>query len=83
MLPPTDAIHRIGRPRRYTLDSMSTTKEEVRRLLDTLPDDATLEDVQYSIYVRERIERARREAEQGNVLEQAEVERRAKRWLEE
>jgi hypothetical protein len=39
---------------------MPTAKEEIRRLIETLPDDATWEDVQYSIYVRERIERGRR-----------------------
>ena len=36
---------------------MATAKEEVRRLLESLPDDASLEDVHYSIYVRERIGR--------------------------
>ena len=34
---------------------METAKEEVRRILDSLPDDATLEDVQYRIYVRQAI----------------------------
>ncbi len=62
---------------------MPTAKEEIRRMLDALPDDATWEDVQYSIYVRERIERGRREAEQGKVIEQDEIEGRMKRWLDE
>ena len=62
---------------------MATAKEEIRKLLDALPDDATWEDVQYSIYVRERVERGRREAAQGNLLEQEEIERRMKRWLSE
>ena len=34
---------------------METAKEEVLRILDSLPDDATLEDVQYRIYVRQAI----------------------------
>ena len=62
---------------------MATAKEEVRRMLDTLPEDATLEDVQYSIYVRERIERARREADEGKLIDQDEVEARMKSWLAE
>jgi hypothetical protein len=53
---------------------MPTAKEEIRRMLDTLPDDATWEDVQYSIYVRERIERGRREADEGKVVDQAGLE---------
>ncbi len=62
---------------------MATAKEEVRRLLESLPDDASLEDVQYSIYVRERIERGQREAGEGKVIEQDEVESRMSRWLDE
>jgi plasmid stabilization system protein ParE len=46
--------------------TMPTAKDEVRRLPKALPDDAVPEDVQYSIYVRERIERARREVEAGS-----------------
>ena len=62
---------------------MATAKDEVRRLLEALPDDATLEDVQYSIYVRERIERARREIDAGKLIEHDEVENRMRRWLDE
>jgi predicted transcriptional regulator len=62
---------------------MATVKEEVRRLLDSLPGDASLEDVQYSIYVRERIERGRREANEGKLIQQDEIESRMKRWLNE
>jgi len=62
---------------------MATVKEEVRRMIETLPDDATWEDVQYSIYVRERIERGRREATDGKILDEDEVERRMKPWLAE
>jgi predicted transcriptional regulator len=62
---------------------ITSAKEEVRRLLDTLPDDASLEDVQYAIYVRERIERGRREAADGKLIDHEEVERRMSRWLGE
>ena len=62
---------------------MGTAKEEIRRLIDTLPDDATWEDVQYSIYVRERIERGRRESAEGRVLDEDEAERRMRPWLGE
>jgi hypothetical protein len=46
---------------------MSTVKEEVRVLLDKLPDDCSLEDVQYHLYVVEKIHRgiARAENEGG------------------
>ena len=51
-------------------------------MLDALPDDATWEDVQYSIYIRERIERGRREADEQKIVEQDEIELRMKRWLD-
>lgn len=56
---------------------MSTPKEEVRTLLERLPDEASYEDIQYHIYVREKIERGFRDIEEGRVLSQAEVEQRA------
>lgn len=59
---------------------MANAKEEIRRILDALPDDATWEDVQYSIYVRERVERGRREAEENRLIDQDEMERRMQRW---
>ena len=52
-------------------------------MLDSLPNDANWEDIQYSIYVRERIERGRREADEGKLIDQEEIERRMKRWLDE
>ena len=62
---------------------MANTKEEIRKILDALPDDATWEDVQYSIYVRERVERGKVEAAQGKLADQDQVETRMKRWLDE
>jgi hypothetical protein len=62
---------------------MATAKDEIRKMLDALPDDATWEDVQHSIYVRERVERGRREAELGSLHDQEEIEGRMKRWLPE
>jgi hypothetical protein len=57
---------------------MPTVKEEVWRMMERLPDNATWEDVQYSLYVRERIERGRGEAAEGKILDEDEVERRMK-----
>lgn len=60
---------------------MSSAKEEVRKLLDQIPDDATLEDIQYHIYVRQKVERGLKDIEEGRVLSQEEVERRISEWL--
>jgi hypothetical protein len=52
-------------------------------LLGALADDDSLEDVQYSIYVRQRLERGLREADESKLIELDEVERRMGRWLGE
>jgi predicted transcriptional regulator len=61
---------------------MKTAKDEVRALLDKLPDDASLNDIQYHIYVRQKIERGLEAIRKGNVIPQAEIEKRLARWLE-
>lgn len=59
---------------------MSTAKEEVKALLDKLPDDCSLEDVQYHLYVVEKIRRGIERAEKEGVLSQDEVERKFNKW---
>jgi hypothetical protein len=60
---------------------MSSAKEEVRRLLDRLPDDVSLEQIQYHIYVLQKVDRALTAADQEEVLCQQEVEARMTKWL--
>ena len=58
-----------------------TAKEEVRKLLDHIPDDASLEDIQYHIYVCQKIERGLRDVDAGRLVNHEEVERRMDKWL--
>lgn len=60
---------------------MSIAKEEVRKILDQLPDDASFEDIQYHIYVREKIEHGLKDIKEGRVISQQEIERRMSKWL--
>ncbi|HEX8172980.1 MAG TPA: hypothetical protein VF824_20775 [Thermoanaerobaculia bacterium] len=46
-----------------------------------LPEDASLEDIQYHIYVRQKIEQGVADAEAGRVLTHAEVQQRLAKWL--
>lgn len=59
---------------------MSTAKEEVRVLLDKLPDDCSLEDVQYHLYVVEKIHRGIDRAETEGVVSQDDAERKFNKW---
>ncbi len=59
-----------------------TTKDTVRALLDRLPDDCSLDDVLYHLYVVQAVERGEADAEAGRTIphEQVEAEMRRK-WL--
>jgi predicted transcriptional regulator len=60
---------------------METAKEQVQEILGMLPEDASLEDIQYHIYVRQKIEQGVADAEAGRVLTHAEVQQRLAKWL--
>lgn len=62
---------------------MHTAKEEVQTLLRELPDDCTLEDIQYHLYVVEKIRRGIAIAEEQGGVPQSEVELRLQKWLSE
>lgn len=60
---------------------MSTTKHDVEPLLTRLPDDAPVEDIQYHLYVLDKVRRGLEDARVSGTLPQAEVETRLSKWL--
>ena len=60
---------------------MQTAKQEVASLLERLPEGSSLEDVQYHLYVIEKIRRGIERAESGGALSQAQAEERLGQWL--
>jgi len=60
---------------------MSTAKAEVEGLLRTLPDDATLEDIQYHLYVLEKVKKGEERAAKEGILDQDDVTERMRKWL--
>lgn len=60
---------------------MNTAKEEVRSLLDKLPENCSLEDVQYHLYVIEKIRHGIRVVEEQGTYPREEAETRLKKWL--
>lgn len=55
---------------------MSIVKEEAKKLLDTLPDEASWDDVMYEIYVRNKIDKGIAAAEEGRLLSHEDVRKR-------
>jgi predicted transcriptional regulator len=59
-----------------------STKETVRSLLDRLPDDCSIEDVLYHLYVVQQIELGRADADAGRLISHDEVARRLRtKWV--
>ncbi len=57
-------------------------KQTVRELLDRLPDDCSLDDVLYHLYVLQAIERGRADLDAGRTLSHEDVARELrKKWL--
>jgi hypothetical protein len=59
---------------------VNAAKTEVESLLRKLPDDCTLEDIQYHLYVLEKIRRGLEVADTQGTLTQEEVEQRLRKW---
>lgn len=70
------AISSLARNLKDDGGNISTVKEEVQELLKRLPDNCTLEDVQYHLYVLEKIARGVQRAEVEGTVPQEEVEKR-------
>ena len=57
-------------------------KVAVQELLQRLPDDCTLDDVQYHLYVLQAVERGLAEAATGEIVAHEEIERELrKKWI--
>lgn len=60
---------------------MISAKEEVQAILDKLPDDCSLEDIQYHLYVVEKIHNGIKRAGKEGTLCQDEVEGKFSKWI--
>jgi len=62
---------------------MATAKEEVEELLGKLPNDCSLEDIQYHLYVLEKVHNGLAIADAEGAIPQEAVEARLSKWLTE
>jgi hypothetical protein len=60
---------------------MSVAKDQVTSLLERLPNDASIEDIQYHLYVIEKVNHGLESIEKDGGLTQDEVERRLSKWI--
>ncbi|CAN5453671.1 hypothetical protein BH10ACI2_BH10ACI2_14770 [soil metagenome] len=60
---------------------MSLVKDEVTSLLERLPEDASIEDVQYHLYVVEKVRNGLDAARTEGAVAQEQAEERLGKWL--
>lgn len=61
---------------------MATAKQIAIEIVQSLPEDCTLEDAAYRLYLRQLVEDGRQDVREGRVFTQEQVEREAAQWLE-
>ncbi|HET7156940.1 MAG TPA: hypothetical protein VFI87_16385 [Hyphomicrobiaceae bacterium] len=66
-----------------TIEPALSPKDEVRALLDRLPDTVTLEDIQYHLDVVVKVLEAEASLERGEGIPHEEVKRQIAQWFAE
>jgi hypothetical protein len=60
---------------------MQTVKQEVQGMLQNLPDSSTLEDIQYHLYVLEKVRHGESRLEAEGGISQPDAEKRLSQWI--
>ncbi|TRU90523.1 MAG: hypothetical protein EWV76_05545 [Microcystis novacekii Mn_MB_F_20050700_S1] len=60
---------------------MNSIRQKVESLLNQLPDDCSIEDIQYHLYVLEKVRQSLSDASLENTIPQEEVEGLLNKWL--
>jgi len=63
-----------------TSSNSRSLKDEVISLLNKLPEDVTLEEIMYHLYVKRKILKGKEDLKQGNSYSQEEIEEMTKKW---
>jgi len=61
---------------------MKNAKDEVKEIIDRLPDNTSFEEIQYHIYVHQKILRGLNDVKEGRVISNEEMKKRMAKWLE-
>ena len=62
--------------------TLKPIKEDIIKLIQELPDDATLEDIQYHLFVKQKLLRAEEQIKEGKTVPHEQVmEKARKKWF--
>jgi len=64
------------------MTGVKSIKKEVISLIKELPEDVSLEDIMYHLYVKQKLLKAKEDIDQGKTYSHEEVRKMAKKWLQ-
>ncbi len=59
---------------------MQTLKQEAINAISTLPDDASIDDIMYRLYVIDKVSRSKEEVKKGKTITVDELRREIQSW---
>ena len=59
----------------------AVVKEETIQLIEKMPDDCTVEDILYELYLKRKVDKGLQDIREGRVMEHEEVQQRTSKWL--
>lgn len=60
---------------------MLGAKQEVIRMIQTLPDEATIDDIMAELYFKSQVDAGLKELDEGEGIPHGELEKRLSKWL--
>ena len=66
---------------KYITEKKRGGQNAADNLIKKLHDNTTFEDIQYHIYIAEKLKKARQQIKEGKVLTQKEAEQRLDKWI--
>ena len=60
---------------------MTAIKQEAQKMIKNLPDNCTYEDIQYHLYVVEKVQKGLERAELGQITSHKNAQERMNKWL--
>lgn len=55
-------------------------KEEAIQLIEKMPDDCTVEDILYELYLKQKVDKGLQDIEEGRVVKHENVKQRMSKW---
>lgn len=60
---------------------MQTVKDEVVRMVNSLPDEVGYDEIMAEIYFRQKVDKSLKQIKEGKVISHEEAKKRISRWI--